>query len=157
VHFIRLNQTLITASNWAADGSEIYAFEDRTAISGRTYAYVLEAIDLRGGAECFPARWVTAGSPPEVALSIHPNPADRRTAGMTIALDLRAPGPVALTIYGARGERVRSLLDQRMGAGRHAVRWDGRDDRGRRVGAGVYLCRPEAGQRRLAEKLLILP
>ena len=39
------------------------------------------------------------------------------------------------------GRRVRTLSGGVQGAGRHALRWDGRDDAGQMVAPGVYLAR----------------
>ena len=41
-------------------------------------------------------------------------------------------------------------------AGGHALRWDGRDDRGREVASGVYLYRLQADGREEVHKLLLL-
>jgi hypothetical protein len=67
-----------------------------------------------------------------------PNPA-RGT--VRLALDLPADARVSLTLYDVAGRRVRMLVDGAMPAGSHAVTWDGRDDGGRVVGAGIYLAR----------------
>ena len=71
-----------------------------------------------------------------------PNPFNPST---TIAFELPAGQDVRLAIYGLDGRRVRSLLRTALPAGRHATRWDGRDDRGRTVASGMYLYRLEAG------------
>jgi hypothetical protein len=48
---------------------------------------------------------------------------------------------------------VATLIDRRLAAGRHAARWDGRCDRGRPAGAGVYLARlVMAGEARVATR-----
>jgi len=41
------------------------------------------------------------------------------------------------------GRRIRVLLAEERGAGRHDVTWDGRDDAGRAVRAGSYRYRLE--------------
>ncbi len=45
---------------------------------------------------------------------------------------------VHLDIFDVRGRRVRRLLDGERSAGTHHLVWDGRDDRGRPLGAGLY-------------------
>lgn len=50
-------------------------------------------------------------------------------------------GRVTLAVYDARGARVRLLVDGFQPAGRHSLRWDGRDDGGRALATGVYFCR----------------
>lgn len=58
-----------------------------------------------------------------------------------IHFDLPASGEVSLRIYGPDGSLVRTLLDGRMAAGPGVAAWDGRNDRGRDVPAGVYFYR----------------
>jgi photosystem II stability/assembly factor-like uncharacterized protein len=70
-----------------------------------------------------------------------PNPFQ---GGASFALDLPGPDAVDVSIFDASGRRVRSLASGPLPAGRHALRWDGRDDRGRDPGAGVYYVRASA-------------
>lgn len=59
-----------------------------------------------------------------------------------LQLTLAAPGCVSVAVYDVRGRRVATLLaGAELGAGEHAVRWDGRDAGGRRASAGLYLVR----------------
>jgi hypothetical protein len=55
-----------------------------------------------------------------------------------MGFQLPAASRVQVHIYDVTGARVRALADEHYGAGAHAVQWDGRDDRGRRVASGVY-------------------
>ena len=72
-----------------------------------------------------------------------PNPFNPRT---TISYDLPQATAVRLAIYDLTGRMVRQL---RTGAvespGRHGAVWNGNDDLGRPVSAGVYIYRLEAG------------
>jgi sugar lactone lactonase YvrE len=83
----------------------------------------------------------TTGVDPAVPVAVrlggHPNPFNPRT---TLSFDLPADGAVDLDIFDARGRLVRRLIDgaPRV-AGAHRVAWDGRDDTGRTLPAGVYL------------------
>jgi outer membrane protein assembly factor BamB len=52
---------------------------------------------------------------------------------------------VRLRIYDIRGRLVRALVDEALAAGSHHARWDGRDDDGQQVAAGVYFARLQAG------------
>jgi len=54
------------------------------------------------------------------------------------------PTRIALGIFEPGGRQVRRLSDTETTAGPHTVKWDGRDDRGRRVGPGVYYYRLSA-------------
>ena len=68
-----------------------------------------------------------------------------------------AESHVTLTIY----DRLRQTVCTHPGqsgrqTGRYAVRWDGRDQTGRQVGAGVYVYRLVVGNHRMTRKLLVL-
>ncbi|MFH1843385.1 MAG: glycoside hydrolase family 88 protein, partial [bacterium] len=87
---------------------------------------------------------VDGQNPPPVReshLTVYPNPAN---PGTWIEFTPPAgPGPVSLAIFDVRGRRVRTLLDRVQVSTRHGLRWDGRDDGGRRLPSGSYLCRLE--------------
>jgi hypothetical protein len=87
-------------------------------------------------------------------LMARPNP----TAALSrIEFTLGAPAPTWLTVYDAAGRMVRRLLeDQMLGPGRHHYRWDGQDDSGYRVAAGVYWARVFANGRSLRRQVTIL-
>jgi flagellar hook assembly protein FlgD len=73
-----------------------------------------------------------------------------------MSLDLAVSGLVHLAIYDIAGRRLRTLLDRNIGGGLHDVVWDGRDDGGRTVGAGVYLVRLEAGSVTQVRKAVVV-
>lgn len=83
----------------------------------------------------------------------HPNPFNPRTV---ITFTLTRPQTVALTVQDLAGRSVRTLLRGARDAGRHAVAWDGRDDRGRQAPSGVYLVRlvPNDGEQRTLKVML---
>jgi flagellar hook assembly protein FlgD len=69
---------------------------------------------------------------------------------------LSRTGQVRLGVFGAHGERVRSLVNADHEAGPHEISWDGRDDQGRRVGPGVYFVRLDAEGRSLRQVVTLL-
>jgi flagellar hook assembly protein FlgD len=87
-----------------------------------------------------------------MSLEARPNPF---AAATTIRFELAQPADVSLEIYDVRGRLVRNVVDGRpMEAAAHELAWDGRDARGRAVGAGVYFARLTVGSVRVTEKLL---
>lgn len=81
---------------------------------------------------------------PEVAAALpkilkmfpnQPNPFSRETR---IAFQLPKAGAVQLKIYGVNGRLVRTLVEEGKSPGSHRVIWDGRDNSGHEVPAGVY-------------------
>jgi hypothetical protein len=95
-----------------------------------------------------------AGTPDarRLTLTVFPNPA-RGAARISYAL-ARA-GDVRVSVCDVAGRVVRELLDSRQAPGRHVLGWDGTDARGRQVGAGVYLCRVEAGEETAVGRLVL--
>jgi aminopeptidase N len=63
---------------------------------------------------------------------------------------------VRLGIYNLLGQTVRILVNEQGPAGYHAVTWDGRDERGRRVSPGVYLYRLEGADFGVVRRLSLL-
>jgi len=84
-----------------------------------------------------------------------PNPFNPTT---TIAFTVSdAPGTrVELRVYAVDGSLVRTLLDGSTESGRCAVLWNGRDDRGRDVGSGVYFYRLTVGGESRTRKMVLL-
>jgi hypothetical protein len=82
-----------------------------------------------------------------------PNPFSRSTAIRYAATD---GGPVELVVYDLSGRRVRTLVHGTVSAGEHEVAWDGRDDSGRRLAAGVYFCRFRMGAAAETRRLVLV-
>ncbi len=72
----------------------------------------------------------------------YPNPFNPTT---TIEFTLPETGFVDFVTYNLTGQKVRELVSGTMSEGVHSVVWDGRDDSGLRVSAGVYLTRLKMG------------
>jgi len=72
----------------------------------------------------------------------YPNPFSPRTS---VRFALPSRGHVDLAIYDVAGRLVRQLVDGELGAGEHAVSWDGQDASGADAASGVYFCRLRAG------------
>ncbi len=68
-----------------------------------------------------------------------------------LSADGGRPSAVTLRVYNILGQMVRTLVDGPREPGEHRVVWDGRDDRGKEVSSGIYLCllRAENGRRRV--------
>jgi hypothetical protein len=75
----------------------------------------------------------------------------------SIPFSLGRGGHVRLAVYDVAGRLRRLILDQRVEAGAHSARWDGRDLAGQRVPAGVYFFRLETGDLSASRRLAILP
>lgn len=67
-----------------------------------------------------------------------PNPFSTTTA-ITCRLD--HAGYINVVVFDLLGRPVRQLLSGMMEAGTHRIAWDGRDEQGKEVPAGHYICR----------------
>jgi hypothetical protein len=88
-----------------------------------------------------------------LTLDAFPNPLRRSTT-----LLLRSPQtvPLNLLILDARGRLVRDLGHRELPPGTHAIAWDGRDDAGSAVGAGVYFAVTRPAWLATSRKLVIV-
>jgi photosystem II stability/assembly factor-like uncharacterized protein len=82
-----------------------------------------------------------------------PNPFRGSTS---IEFAVGRPGHVRLTVHDAAGRRVRMLVDGPFEAGTAVASWDGRDEGGRRVAAGVYFLTLEGAGTSRSGKVTLL-
>ncbi len=67
---------------------------------------------------------------------------------------LDAPGTAHLTIHDLQGRLVRTLTNSAQTSGLHTATWNGRDENGSPVAAGVYLARLSLGNYTQTQKLM---
>jgi hypothetical protein len=92
-----------------------------------------------------------------VAVRLHPNVPNPFRETTEIRYALVEPCAIRLRVYDVAGRLVRRLAEaEPKSAGEHRIRWDGRDDQARRMKAGIYFCRLEAGHHRLTHRMLLL-
>ena len=85
----------------------------------------------------------------------YPNPFNPT---VVLPLDLaKDAAEVSLRVHDVLGRRVRQVWQGPLGAGSHRFVWDGRDEAGRAVAAGVYIYRVEMDGRVEAKKMTKLP
>jgi flagellar hook assembly protein FlgD len=69
---------------------------------------------------------------------------------------MAADGPVTLSVYNIQGRLIRTLLDEARWAGEHSAFWDGKDELGVDVAAGVYMCRLSFGEHEATRKMILV-
>ena len=85
----------------------------------------------------------------------YPNPFN---PSVVIPLDLATDAAgVSLMVYDVLGRRVRQVWDGPLAAGTHRFTWDGRDEAGKGVAAGVYVYKVAVDGRVEAKKTTKLP
>jgi hypothetical protein len=83
----------------------------------------------------------------------YPNPFNPTT---TISYDLPKRSQVTLDIYDILGKQIKTLVNQSQDVGNKIAVWDGTDNLGRQVSAGVYLYQIQAGEFSQTRKMLLL-
>jgi len=73
-----------------------------------------------------------------------------------ISFELPVSRRVTVKVYNVRGREVRTILDEKKEAGTHNTKWDGRNNSGRYVVPGVYMCRVNTGDQYDVKKMLLL-
>jgi M6 family metalloprotease-like protein len=120
-------------------------------------------IDSQGKISAWSAEHVTRAStntavsvsvPVERALLANfPNPFNPST---TIEFSVRQGGWTSVDVLDVLGKKVRTLYDNDAMPGSHRIQWDGLDDQGRAVAAGVYFCRLTADRATLTRAMMLL-
>ena len=139
-----------------AESVESFRAVDRSPRAGTDgkITYTLWFDEPSGQSEVLARRTVTLDLPAAVRLlGAHPNPFN---PGTTVAFELDWPQTVRLDVYDLSGRRIASLAEGPHLAGRHEVRWDGRDARGREVGSGTYVARLQTGRGVQGKKLVLV-
>lgn len=83
----------------------------------------------------------------------YPNPFNPTT---TIDFNMPSSQEVKLVLYDLNGREVRTLLNEKQGAGLHSVVWDSRDDAGNTMPSGVYFYQLTAGSYSTTKKLMLI-
>ena len=83
----------------------------------------------------------------------YPNPFNPLT---TVRYDLPEDGLVNVTIYDVMGRPVKYLVNSRQNAGYKSIQWNGTNDAGQPVSAGLYMYTIQAGDFRQTRKMVLL-
>lgn len=74
----------------------------------------------------------------------------------TIEFTLPEDSYTTLTIYNIAGQKTLDLLAEQMTAGKHTVVWDGKDESGGSVSAGLYFARLKSGEMAVTGKMMMV-
>lgn len=83
----------------------------------------------------------------------YPNPFNPST---NIEFYLGDPQIVRLVIYNAKGEIVRTLVNESLSADTHILQWDGRDFKNQAVASGIYFYALFTDKANIVKKMLLL-
>jgi len=148
--FVRLNSEMLVPTSPGV-------FVDRTVWPETTFWYQLSAL-LPDGTEDIAGQGIvharTTGTLGLRLANARPTPfTDRATFSLEIP---HGSERTDLTVFDAAGRRVRTLVNGTLPAGRCEIIWDGRDDAGRAVSAGVYFVRLVSAGTSLTAKAVLV-
>ncbi len=61
-----------------------------------------------------------------------------------------------ICIYNLKGQKVKTLINEKLEAGNHQVVWDGKDEIGKPVSSGIYFYKMDAGKYCSTKKMLLM-
>lgn len=83
----------------------------------------------------------------------YPNPFNPST---TISFNLSSHNQVDVSVYNIKGQKVRTLLSDKLNSGKHQVVWNGKDNDNNNCASGVYFYRVKAGNLVKTNKIMML-
>ena len=98
-------------------------------------------------------------TPRQFSLSAaYPNPFVPLERAGRVRLQLHVPSGqrVEVAVFDVRGRKIRSLVSGRLSGAQTTVTWDGLDQRGESVPAGIYWIRARSGDRVIARRVVVL-
>ena len=154
-NFVKINETLIQGAGTTTEPQK-YSFVDHDVSFRNVYYYKLESVDTQGNREFHGSIRVEFGMnekivPTSFALrQNYPNPFNPSTE---ISFLTPRSSHVTIKVYNLIGQEIRELLNSEIDAGVHYVTWNGIDDNGSYVPAGIYILTMQAGEYRAAIKM----
>ena len=88
---------------------------------------------------------------PEIRLHVYPNPFD---GDVTLEWLLMDPGPVSIKIYNLFGQLQYSQPELKFVPGNNQFTWNGLDQSGNELAAGIYIVKVQQGTNTLSKKLI---
>ena len=83
----------------------------------------------------------------------YPNPFNPNTH---IDFNLAGACQVKLEVYNILGNKVKTLVNGKLGAGHKSITWDGKDEQGKELASGIYFYRLKADEFTLTNRMLLL-
>ncbi|MDD5528912.1 MAG: FlgD immunoglobulin-like domain containing protein [bacterium] len=84
-------------------------------------------------------------------VKVSPNPF---TSNTNVCYSIEKKEKVQVGIYDIAGKLVKQLVNSEQDAGTHTAYWDGKNDLGNKIGAGIYFCVVNSGNRKNVSKIL---
>jgi hypothetical protein len=86
-------------------------------------------------------------------LSNYPNPFNPTT---TIKFNIEQNEQVKMEIYNLKGQKVKTLVEDKLEAGKYTITWNGKDDNGKSVSSGIYFYKMNSGKFTSTKKMILM-
>ncbi|MBS1913095.1 MAG: T9SS type A sorting domain-containing protein [Bacteroidetes bacterium] len=129
----------IPVDQWASDPASAGRIIPLTANNGALAGVFNITLDVPPGESGIPYNQDAARA---LTMQCSPNPFRGDTV---ITYAVQTADRVDIGIHDITGRRVRALVSSVHGIGIYNERWDARDDAGRQVPSGIYICRLQSG------------
>jgi predicted outer membrane repeat protein len=83
----------------------------------------------------------------------YPNPFNPDTY---INFQLKESSLINLEIYNARGQMIRTLLQENLPSGEHSILWNGKDEQGNTLNSGIYFYRIQSASTTSVNKMILM-
>jgi len=156
------NNTVYIAATRGDESIPLFAYDLSQGVGGQWVGFTQPYPNHHstGGATWIPDPMAGVGGPrsfdagPQLRFeTIRPNPASS-AAEMVFHQGVR--GPLRLEVLDAAGRQVVAVAAGEFEAGRHVIRWDGRDRAGLEVAAGAYFARVSSGGEAATRTILVV-
>ena len=87
---------------------------------------------------------------------LHPNYPNPFNPSTVISYDIANDSRVELNVFDMRGRLIKNLVNQNQSVGRYNVTWNGSDNLGNTVSAGVYIYKLNAGAEIFSRKMVLM-
>ena len=91
------------------------------------------------------------------SIALEPNSPNPFSTQTMIAFSLPTSEGISVSIHSLNGALVRRLASGTLQPGRHTMTWDGRDDAGLRLPAGMYLCSLTSRRYSVTRRIVFIP
>ncbi len=85
----------------------------------------------------------------------YPNPFNPETTIFYSITENRAVS-VSIKIFDLLGREVKTLIEKSQPAGQYQIIWQGKDELGKDVASGIYLCHVSLGKNRISRKMILI-
>lgn len=86
-------------------------------------------------------------------LKNYPNPFNPTT---TISFEIKEAGNIKVEIFNMKGQKIKTLLDERINSGKHSVIWNGKNNKNKRVSSGMYFYKVSINGNQKINKMIML-